>query len=238
MKRLVEHESLLDGPDKGLAELFRAARPHRVDPFRKRRVLVRLERAPVRNARPCWLRPIVAATLLISGSAAAALGNRYVAQGLGILGLRSAENSNAASVASQTPRPTAARQVAPSVVEAPTKRANEPAVTTPERQPNATHGKRTFARLRAASDDDATHVFEAIHALRTERDPIRAQALLDSYLSAHPRGELSGDALALSIEAAAARRDPRAADYAQRYLAAYPKGKYRALATRALEMRH
>ena len=236
MKRLVEDENLLHGPDKRLAELFRAARPYRIDPFCKRRVLVRLERAPVRNDRRYWVRPVVAATLLVSGSAAAALGHRYVAQVFGILGLGSAQNFSVASVVSKTPRPTAARHVVPNVVDAPTRRANEPAFKTPERQPNPTHGKRSGARPRAASGEDATHVFEAIHALRTERDPIRAQALLDSYLSTHPRGELSGDALALSIEAAAARHDPRAADYAQRYLAAYPTGKYRALATRALEM--
>ena len=236
MKRLAEDESLLDGPDQRLAELFRAARPYRVDPFRKRRVLVRLERTSVRNARRYWVRPIVAVSLLVSGSAAAALGNRYFAQGLKMLGLASAGNSSAASVVSKTPRPTAARHVIPSAVEAPTQRADEPAFTHPDRQPNATHGKRTSVRVRTVSHDDATHVLEAIHVLRTERDPIRAQALLDSYLNAHPRGQLSGDALALSIEAAAARNDPRAADYAQRYLAAYPGGTYRALAKRALEM--
>ena len=76
---------------------------------------------------------------------------------------------------------------------------------------------------------------QAIQALRTERDPARAQALLNDYLKANPRGALSGDALALSIEAASAQHDPRAAEYARRYLASYPKGKYRDLAKRALE---
>ena len=76
---------------------------------------------------------------------------------------------------------------------------------------------------------------QAIQALRTERDPARAQALLNDYLEANPRGTLSGDALALSIEAASAQHDPRAAEFARRYLAAYPKGKYRELAKRALE---
>ena len=76
---------------------------------------------------------------------------------------------------------------------------------------------------------------QAIQALRTERDPARAQALLNDYLKANPYGSLSGDALALSIEAASAQHDPRAAEYARRYLVAYPKGKYRDLAKRALE---
>ena len=237
MKRLVEDHNLLDGPDERLAELFRAARPQRVDVFRKRRILIRLERTPVRNAGRYWMRPVVAATLLVSGSAAAALGHRHVAQTFGLLGSASAGEVQRAEPHAENPRPTGATHLAPSRVEAPLKRANEPAFTPPDRQPNATHGKRPFARLRTASSEDATEVFEALHALRKERDPIRAQALLDSYLHAHPRGALSADALALSIEAAAARDDPRAADYAQRYLSAYPKGKHRALATRALEMR-
>jgi len=55
MKRLIENESLLDGPDKRLAELFRAARAYTadsyvIDEFRKRRILVRLE-AGARTAR-------------------------------------------------------------------------------------------------------------------------------------------------------------------------------------------
>jgi len=42
------------------------------------------------------------------------------------------------------------------------------------------------------------------------------------------------DALALSIEAAAARKDPRAAEYARRYLARYPSGRFRGMAERVL----
>jgi acyl-CoA reductase-like NAD-dependent aldehyde dehydrogenase len=40
--------------------------------------------------------------------------------------------------------------------------------------------------------------------------------------------------LALSIEAAAARKDPRAAEHARRYLARYPNGRFRGLAERVL----
>jgi hypothetical protein len=236
MRRLLEDESLLDSPEMRLAELFRAASPYRVDRFRKRRVSVHLERASARSARQFWLRPVVAAALLVSGTAAAALGHRYAAPSFGILDLANARKPRAISAAPTTLRPTAALGATPNVVEAALQPAGEPALTAPERQASATHGKKSGTRLRASSGEDATHVLEAIQALRTERDPGRAQALLDSYLNMHPRGALSGDALALSIEAAAARHDPRAADYAQRYLAAYPNGKYRALATRALEI--
>jgi hypothetical protein len=58
---------------------------------------------------------------------------------------------------------------------------------------------------------------------------------LNDYLKTHPNGVLSEDALALSIEAASAQHDPRAADYARRYLAQFPHGKYRDLANRAIQ---
>ena len=64
-------------------------------------------------------------------------------------------------------------------------------------------------------------------------NPEHAQKLLDGYLASHPSGALSEDALALSIEAATARRDPRASEYARRYLAQYPNGRFRQLALRA-----
>jgi hypothetical protein len=237
MKRLVEDESLQDGRDKRLAELFRVAAPFQVDPFRKRRILVRLERSPVHRSRRFWVRPVVFAALLVSGSAAAAFGHRYITEGFRMLERRGAEQTSAASVAPTTPRPTTVPPVTPSVIETPAEGSDESALMTPEPQPSAMRAKKSGVRVRA-DGEDATHVVEAIQALRTERDPVRAQALLDEYLKSHPRGVLSGDALALSIEAAAARHDPRAADYARRYLEAYPKGKYRALATRALEIQH
>jgi hypothetical protein len=58
--------------------------------------------------------------------------------------------------------------------------------------------------------------------------------LLDDYLQTHPKGQLSEDALALSIEAASAKHDPRATDYARRYLGRFPHGRYRDVAARAL----
>jgi hypothetical protein len=82
--------------------------------------------------------------------------------------------------------------------------------------------------------EDPSQVAEAVRALRKQGDPARAQALLDRYLRSNPRGALAEDALALAIEAAAARKDPRAADYARRYLARYPHGRFRSVAERAL----
>ena len=241
--RLVD-EPGLDESDRKLAELFRSVARFEVDPFRKRRIWVRLERGSLRSggAARFWLRPIVIATLLISGTAMAELGHRYVLHGSGFFGLGgspSATSSNlqvaphAASLPKRLPSGelTTDSELAPSAPSAPA----SVAAATPEPASSAPRGAAKGLRVRPESSEDATHVVEAIQALRTERDPARAQALLNDYLKQNPRGALSGDALALSIEAASARHDPRAAEYARRYLAAYPKGKYRDLAKRALE---
>jgi len=237
-KRLTE-DTGLDSGEQRLADLFRAAAPFEVDPFRKRRILVRLERGSVRSrAARFWLRPAVLAALLVSGTATAALGHRYVLHGSGFFGLGgspSATSSNVEAAPSSAP----AKRPLRAVIDAPFEPA--PIVTAavesalPEPAPSAARSSSKGGRMRAESPEDATHVVQAIQALRTERDPARAQALLNEYLKANPRGTLSGDALALSIEAASAQHDPRAAEYARRYLAAYPKGKYRELAKRALE---
>jgi len=242
LKRLIEQEGL-DSGERQLSELFSSAAPFELDPFRKRRVWVRLERGA--GARPraghFWLRPLAIGALLISGTAMAELGHRYVLHGSGFLGLSGAPSATAANV-TRAPRAvkpqkldsTSAREpsseVAPAAPSAalPELAAAEPAVNGPRAQPKN-------ARSRPEAGEDATRVVEAIQALRTERNPARAQALLNDYLKSNPRGALSGDALALSIEAASAQHDPRAAEYARRYLAAYPKGKYRDLAKRALE---
>jgi hypothetical protein len=237
MKRLVEDESLHDGREAWLAELLRAAGPLRIDPFRKRRILVRLERATVHLASRFWLRPGVAAAVLASGSAAAALGQRYVAHASATTGPALAQGPGVPAATTTNLRPAAAHSGASSTVAAPAEPTDGLELSTSEPLPTLAHGNKSVARLRPESGEDATRVLSAIQALRTERDPVRAQALLDAYLQDHTHGVLSGEALALSIEAAAARRDPRAADYARRYLAAYPTGKYRALAARALEMR-
>lgn len=237
VKRLIEEDSL-DTMDMRLSDLFRAAAPFEVDPFRKRRILVRLERERASGGRPArfWLRPAVIAALLISGTATAALGSRYVAHGSGFLGLGA---SPVVTTEAPAPRHASLSKLAPSRLPPASESAvaalPEPVVTPELVDPSARPVVKSISRVRVDSGEDPSHVVEAIQALRTERDPARAQSLLNDYLKAHPRGVLSGDALALSIEAASAQHDPRAADYARRYLASFPKGKYRELAKRALE---
>lgn len=245
LRRLVEQQSS-DSADRRLSELFSSAAPFEDDdPFRKRRIWVRLERQfkLPRHAGRFWARPLVVAALLISGTAMAELGQRYVLHGSGFLGLGGSPRATSANAALATrtrnapkpvmrtappvPDPAAALNSALPVASIPI------AVPTPE--PVNARPTSKSARPRPEASEDATRVVEAIRALRTERNPARAQSLLNDYLKSNPRGTLSGDALALSIEAASAQHDPRAAEYARRYLATYPKGKYSDLAKRALQ---
>jgi hypothetical protein len=73
-----------------------------------------------------------------------------------------------------------------------------------------------------------------MRALRVERNPARARALLARYLGEHPSGDLAEEALALSIEAAVAQHDADVAALAARYLRLYPHGSFQALARQAL----
>jgi hypothetical protein len=237
VKRLIDEQGL-DYSDELLADLFRAAEPFEADPFRKRRVLVSMSRVQARGVSHFWLRPVIVATLLVSGTATAALGHRYVAHGTGFFGFGPPAVANAAPSVKVAPAVTrrATSQVAAS--SAPDDRAEtvDPvAAEAVDPPPTAAHpASRSVAHAHPDSSEDATHVVEAIQALRTDRDPSRAQGLLSDYLKTHPHGVLSEDALALSIEAASAQHDPRAADYARRYLAKFPHGKYRDLANRAV----
>jgi hypothetical protein len=90
----------------------------------------------------------------------------------------------------------------------------------------------------AAAPDDAREqtgpVLAAMQALRRDHDPVRARALLDAYLERHPNGALAEEALAISIEAAAAHHDADAPDLASRYLARYPTGPFSRLARQML----
>jgi hypothetical protein len=233
MKRLLDQEGL-HGGDEQLADLLRSAAPFEVDPFRQRRVLVAVERGHSSNKWRFWLRPALALTLLFSGTAAAAIGHHYVARGSGFFGFSGAPSAASAAAPKRAPS-ASARQ--PAAAEAPSAAALDTPPSEPSAEPTPIAPQTSaqkIARTRAEAQEDASNVVEAIQALRAGHDPARAQRLLDEYLKAHPRGVLSGDALALSIEAASARNDARATDYARRYLVLYPTGKYRDLAKRAL----
>jgi hypothetical protein len=213
MKRLVEES---EPAHEALTELVAGARRYEPNPFAKRLVQSRLTRALSGESRGGGVRPawLGLAGLFVATSAAAAGYSVFVAP--------------------ESPRDVPIR---PSAIPLP-----EPSVASPRRAPPA-HApelepapstdkspERRAERPRAG--EDPSQVAEAVRALRKQGDPARAGQLLDQYLRSNPRGALAEDALALSIEAAAARKDPRAADYARRYLARYPQGRFRSLAER------
>jgi hypothetical protein len=124
----------------------------------------------------------------------------------------------------------APRPAAPIAAPAPPVEAAPPAV---EPSPSARfHHAQLHAHL--VKSEDPSLVVSAIQALRQDHDPDRAARLLAGYLRTYPRGALAEEAVALSIEAADARRSPAATAFAERYLREYPNGRFRQTAARVL----
>jgi hypothetical protein len=90
------------------------------------------------------------------------------------------------------------------------------------------------ARARAWGENPSA-VMDAVKSLRQDHDPVEASRLLREYLRTYPRGSLSEEARALSIEAAVARNSPDTVSLAKEYLRLYPNGRFRKAAQRALE---
>ena len=218
MKRLLdEAEPTLSA----LTELVASAERHQSSPFAKRHVQSRLARALAGGAgrRRGLLRPALlgVGALLVAATAAAA-GYTLLVSSKQALPAPSA----AVVVPPSAHAPTPLSRVTPSVADVPVEPAPVAELPSAKRLDKPRPG------------EDPSQVAEAVRALRKQGDAARAQALLDQYLLANPHGALAEDALALSIEAAAARKDPRAADYARRYLARYPNGRFKTVAERAL----
>lgn len=219
MKRLREEA---EGSFAQLTLLVESAAPHQSSPFAKRHVHSRLARALQGGGTPrrFAVRPGLLAVggLLIAATAAAA-GYRF---------LGPADVAPSVAPAAQVEPPAVASRVALPVLSTPQEATTPPV---PSAVPGAPSAK---PQPRLAAGEDPSRVAEAVRALRKQGDAARAQQLLDQYLKTNPHGALAEDALALAIEAAAGQKDPRAVDYARRYLARYPNGRFRAVAQRAI----
>jgi hypothetical protein len=226
MKPLNEELTFASDSERMLADLVRSSSAYQASPFRKRLIRTRMQQA-VRRMPGRGLRYAGAAALLLCTSAAAAtLGYRFVA------------TDDAIPSDSPTHVDVAPRVQAPSRMTPPPSTDRTPSTdvatpAAPERSPAPKTRGSADREKPKADGEDPSQMLEAVRALRKEGNPQHAQKLLDGYLASHPSGALSEDALALSIEAATARRDPRASEYARRYLAQYPNGRFRQLALRA-----
>ncbi|MGD0676868.1 MAG: hypothetical protein ABSC94_15755 [Polyangiaceae bacterium] len=245
MKRLIDEVFDEDSREQKLADLVRAVPGRRIASAEERqRILYRVNAEARRESstsfRIWWpaaghrtLRPTVgAAVLLLSGvvAAASAIGHSIMAK-----------SPPPPSVSTPAAAPTAS-QAAPErrpsghVLSIPDDGVESSSTASPTAEAPSKHVKLTpRGAHRSADGEDASEVLDAIRALRSSGDAVRAGVLLGDYLRMHPRGVLAEDALALSLEAAVARHDQRsAAQLGQRYLAQFPNGRYRPFVTETL----
>jgi hypothetical protein len=227
MKRLVDEAHPAGSAQELLTRAVRAIPRREPRGFEMERILARVRSRS--TGRPvAMVRLAVAATLLLLAMAATA------AVTLRLRGAHrptGAATPASAQVPSLAPPPPAAVIAEPTAMQAATAVSADPPAPSVA-LPSAGVGSRVSRSGR--DGEDPALVLQAIQALRNNGDPARASSLLSQYLSAHPRGVLSEDALALSIEAANARHDTRAAsDLGRRYLAQFPAGRYRTFALQA-----
>lgn len=213
--------------------LLREAAPYQSPPGRKERVWLSLP--PARAYRPAKLRfAFAVAALLVSGifaSAALAQWPTWLANVIDriVPGAPPPAPTAPARLLHQAPSESPPAPVMlPSPAPAPVAM---PLLPSSEETPSLARPKRA---TRPASSEDMGPLLDAMRALRVERNPFRARALLTAYLERHPKGELSEEALVMLIEAAAANHDSDAQALAARYLRLYPRGPFRGMVERML----
>jgi hypothetical protein len=222
MQRLIDKDAFSSPEEAQLRDLVQASRVADLSDETKRGVYASVLQRQQRRSRVGFsvLRPAVAFTILLvaaGATAAATLGQRWIAH------------------RNQPPAPVVVAPARPHVSPPPPAQIIEPPpVELPAVEPESHRQRASHARARS---EDPSQVVMALEALRKQHDPDRAATLLATYLAAHPRGALVEEALALSIEAASARHDPAAADFARRYLRDYPRGRFRPTAETALARR-
>jgi hypothetical protein len=231
VKRLVEEDLSPEAGAYWLAELVRATPRLPPTPFQQRRILADLARPTVSTR--LWLGRAGALAVTLGATAAAAAS--AVEHGWP---WDRARGPIATLGAAAPPLPHAAASPA---VPAPSSQDSAPLSVPLSAADRGTerpvlHSPRRESKAIGKNGEEPTLVLEAIRSLRNRGDGVRAGMLLTEYLKGHPQGVLVEDATALSVEAALARHDDRAAgEIARRYLSQFPGGRYRRFALRALE---
>jgi hypothetical protein len=235
LKRLIDEELTPGSPEQVLADLVRAAPRLERTSFDKERVLARVRIAAATPRRRVWAVAAAVLVLSVGGLAAAAVDRLWLSKPLAPPS--SMPTSPPSAIASFGPALAApgSGTGSPDLPSADEALADPvPAAVAPRPSTRLKHDGRV-ADSRHSNGEDPGPVLEAIHALRSRSDAPRASVLLADYLRAYPRSVLSEDALALSIEAALARHDPRsAAGFGRRYLEQFPNGRYKAFALQSV----
>jgi hypothetical protein len=207
MKPLRHH---LDDPDLTMragAALLAKIPPLELSNEQRRRIRARIDAASESEAGGLrWLRPAVALpVLLVVGVAGASIGQRLLRP----VSTQQLFEHEPSHVVAPKPAPKAA-QVAP---------AAPPVDPMPELE------KPAPAPKASQSGPGATLMMEALQARRAG-DTARAQELTAEYQKKYPNGALKEEALAISMESAAARNDASAVKLAKKYLASFPHGSF------------
>jgi hypothetical protein len=231
MKRLVEQTHPRGTVERRAAKLSGSVGPTQVEPRLKHRIRERLLRTPLDVSRPrrfLRVRLSTAAALLGLATASAAAATWFVAvQATHDVGVRPPPTQAPVVVDEHAPPPTPIEivpSVFPTIEEAPSSSA--PTTAPPRKKPEGPSPE---------PGSEAGMLFDATRALRHEGNPNEAHRILSEYQRKFPGGTLSEEALALSVEIAQRRGDPRAKQLAARYLERYPSGHFRSRAQRVLD---
>jgi hypothetical protein len=184
----------------------------------RRRVWWALTRPAIAgSSRPVGLRLVLAAALGAT-AASAGLAQYWPAAALDAPRAMPLAQASSSPLATVAPGPVIAERAEP-----------EPSPSTIE-EPKP---KKARSSQPSRTDLEATLMLEALRT-RNSGDAERVGKLAAEYQRKHPKGPLQEEALALALEAAAARRDPSAARLARDYLRRYPGGRFQAQAARVL----
>ncbi len=214
----------LDDPDLTIragAVLLAKVPPLELSSSQRRRIRARIDAAAEQPHGMRWLKPAFALPILLAvGVAGATVGPRLYRA---VVPQHSYEQEPSHVVVPHAP---AAAQAATPVVKL---AAPETASTIAIEALQAEKPAQATASHASQSGPGASLMMEALQARRAG-DTARAQQLTAEYQKKYPNGALKEEALAIAFESAASRKDPSATRLAQKYLAAFPHGRFRAQA--------
>jgi hypothetical protein len=255
LKPLPEQFDIADPNEAYAAALLKSVRPLEPSATRKRRVWNALERVDIGRRRTRLSAPVVAGLVLFGATAASAtmphLWRRFQPAAVEVAPV--AAESTAPRRTSHGAHPAPKGKAESVLLEAPSSETNEsvaalPAAPPPPalrelapaaREPASGVRKQAPAKSRAVATEPVDPPASAalmVEAMRERRagNLARARELSSEYRLKYPAGALQEEALALSIEAAAALGDDEARRLSASYLQRYPQGRFRAQAQRVL----